>query len=201
MAKPLRLPHQTIQNLTNIAREIFDRHQHTDEPKAPWLKEFTAGHNPKALDESAQTELCQSLDKLVRQYNAWYDETTNFDDYGRPHDSDFRRLDGLHAEQNALNSGIIIAASRITSAAMLDRRDAIIIATAGDINWQSRQEFQAYAKHASGTEQNRSQALQRLNDAYAIIAAMPTNIVSDAHKHIIMNHDEERRQNICNIIK
>ena len=200
MAEPLDLTPQTVQDIANVAREIFHRHQDTNQPKAHWLNAIAADQNPADMDDSEQSELCQKLDKIIRQYNEWNDSTLNFDDYGQPKDTDFRRLDTLHDEQNLLHSSIVIAASRITAAPIIDRRNTIMVATAGNINWQSREEFDAYAKHASATDENRAQALERLNDAFSIINAMPAQIVPNDHKKIIMNHDQERRNQIRELI-
>ena len=66
----------------------------------------------------------------------------------QPKDDSFAKLETLHAEQSVLQASIIVAAARITDSEHATRRDAIMTAAAGTMNWQCRQEFNSYVKHA-----------------------------------------------------
>ena len=68
-------------------------------------------------------------------------------------------------------------------------------AAAGTMNWQCRQEFNSYVKHAGpAAAQHRNAVLERLNTATAIVRAMPAQVIPAEQKQAILQHDDERRQ-------
>ena len=69
-------------------------------------------------------------------------------------------------------------------------------AAAGTMNWQCRQEFNSYVKHAGPAAQHRNAVLERLNTATAIVRAMPAQVIPAEQKQAILQHDDERRQEI-----
>ena len=196
MAAPLNFSAADVGQIAKTAQDIIAKHPNTNLPKAEWLAPFTANLRPAALDTVEQADLCGRIDGLIREYNDWFDRTINFDDYSSPKDDNFAKLETLHAEQSVLQTSIIVAAARITDPEHATRRDAIMTAAAGTINWQCRQEFDSYVKHAGPAAHHRNAVLERLNTANAIVRAMPAQVIPEEQKQAILQHDDERRQQI-----
>jgi hypothetical protein len=196
MAAPLNFSAADVGQIAKTAQDIIAKHPNTNLPKAEWLVPFTANLRPAALDTVEQADLCGRIDGLIREYNDWFDRTINFDDYSSPKDDNFAKLETLNAEQSVLQTSIIVAAARITDPEHATRRDAIMTAAAGTINWQCRQEFDSYVKHAGPAAHHRNAVLERLNTANAIVRAMPAQVIPEEQKQAILQHDDERRQEI-----
>ena len=196
MAAPLNFSAVDVGQIAKTAQDIIAKHPNTNLPKAEWLAPFTANPQPDALDTVEQADLCGRIDGLIREYNDWFDRTINFDDYSSPKEKQFQDLETLHAEESVLQASIIVAAARITDPEHTTRRDAIMTAAAGTINWQCRQEFDSYVKHTGPAAHHRNAVLERLNTANAIVRAMPAQVIPTDQKQIILQHDDERRQEI-----
>ncbi len=196
MATPLNFSDADVATIAKTAQEVIAKHPNTNLPKAEWLGSFTNNKPLDTLDRTQQTDLCGRIDELMREYNNWFDQTNNFDEYNRPTDDRFAKLETLHADQSVLQASIIVAAARITDPEHATRRDAIMTAAAGTINWQCRQESDRYVKHAGPNDQHRNTALERLNTATAIVRAMPAQVIPAGQKQVILQHDDERRQEI-----
>ena len=196
MAAPLNFSVDDVAAIARTAQDIIAKHPNTKLPKAEWLATFAANQPLALLNTAEQTDLCSRIDGLMREYNNWFDQTLNFDDYGSPKEKHFQDLERLHAEQSVLQASIIVAIAHITNPEHATRRDAIMTAAAGTINWQCRQEFDSYAKHAGPTPMHRDAVLERLNTASTIVRAMPAQVIPTDQKQVILQHDDERRQEI-----
>ena len=196
MAAPLNFSNADVAAIAKTAQDIIAKHPNTNLHKAQWLAPFAANQPLDTLNTAKQTSLCGRIDELMREYNDWFDRTLNFDDYSSPKEEHFQDLETLHAEQSVLQASTIAAAARITDPEHATRRDAIITAAAGTINWQCRQEFDSYVKHVGHNDQHRNTVLERLDTASAIVHAMPTQVIPAEQKHVILKHDDERRRAI-----
>ena len=195
LAEPAKLNAEQIRALSEIAWRLHDRHSALLEEggRQPDPLKMPAMPTGRALDATAQSELVEELDRFSRTYNSWFDCTRNFDDYGRPGADEFRRLDVLHSEQMVRYARIILSAAQIADAEHADRRDAVILSAAGAVNWETREEFDMYVRHRGPAKAAAEGALERIDTATAVIAAMPDSVLSPRQRETALLHDRNRR--------
>ena len=201
MATPLGFSDDVVSHIGNTAQDIIAKHPDISVSKHQWLTSLASNQPWNTLGAAAQHDLSHQLDQLMREYNGWSDHVINFDDYSSPKEENFRELETLHAQQSVLHASIMVAATRITQPAYAPRRDAIMAAAAGTINWQCREEFDTYEKHVGPAAQHRNAVLGRLNTASAIVQAMPAQVIPATQKQTILQHDQRRRSAIDEIIR
>ena len=195
LAEPSRLTPQQLNTFQDIALQVID--QHTTASNQDDQATTASQREASAPAHQENRDLIRELDEAMREHNPWFDSTLNFNEHSRPDERAFKELEELHSKQMHRHADIIAKASTITLPELAEQRDAIIIAAAGTINWQCREEFDMYERHTLAMGPHRTAAfLQRLHNASEIIRAMPDTVLPSPDRNIILNHDQERRQKI-----
>ena len=144
------------------------------------------------MSDEQQQELASKLGRLIRQYDPWHDSALNFDDFGAPSKRQVNELELMRAGQMTHYTRLIMAAAKIDHPELNARRDAITLAAAGSLNWQRRQEFDMFIRHASMGGAAATAALRRMDNASAVINLMPEPVIAEDGQRTVLENDQRR---------
>ncbi len=207
LANPPQLTPRQAHEMALAAHQIILHHHDRDEvpndrDEVPnWLERAATITPAATITITQQDQLCKRLHQLMREYDSWFGQAVNFDDYGKPGNKDFERLNREHARHMTHYAHIIAAAATISAVHLEEQRDAVLVAASGTINWQTRQELEMFQKHTSLSGQHRAQALSRLDTATAIIRAMPDRVLPQESRKLILENDGQTRAGIIHNIQ
>ena len=195
MAQQPRLTPSQAREMALAAQRVILKHQDGNETPR-WLEE-AATLTPPANRTITQHEVLQTrLQELADKHDSWFDRAVQFDDYGQPGNEEFEQLNREHARHMNRHASMMVAAATITAVHLAERRDAVLVAAAGTINWQARQELEMFQRHTDLSGRYGDQALSRLETAIAIIQCMPDQVLPQEERQLILEKDEQTRDSI-----
>lgn len=195
LANPPRLTPEQTREMALAAHRILLEHQEWGETP-DWLEQAATLRPPANTTLSQQESLGNCLQQLMSDHDSWFDQAVQFDDYGQPGNEEFERLNREHARHMTNYARIMVAAATISAVHLAEKRDAALIAAAGTINWQARQELEMFQRHTDLSGRYRDQALSRLETAIAIIQCMPDRVLPHEERQLILENDEQTRDSI-----
>lgn len=65
-----------------------------------------------------------------------------------------------------------------------------MLAAAGKLNWQRRQEFDTFVRHASTCGDATATALRRMGNASAVIGIMPETVLTSGDQKAILENEQ-----------
>lgn len=195
ISTPPQLTAYHVIQLAKAAREIIAMHQNAvPNPETDHLQVWVDHPDIDRVTDDRQRQLAEELDALIRARDSWMEVVTGINEEEYEDGKGFEELQQYHHWSMTHYCRIIIAASLVELPELAVQRNAVILAAAGAINHQCRDELDSYLRHAPRGEHLDRQARQRLHHASAIVRAVPNSVLDHVAQADILQDDLARER-------